>query len=104
MGQISKVLTYFSFARFSFEGLMIILYGLERCHTNSSIPSNYTNSSIIISNETATSLLMTMYELEDKDLWVKDFLILIGNLFLWRVLAYIALRLRVDHNFLRLRY
>jgi hypothetical protein len=97
MSYIAQILTDLSFVRFSFEGLMIILYGLERC--NKTIIFNGT---VIIGNQTK-SVVMEEFDLQDDDLWAKDLTLLVFNLFFWRILAYFALRLRVDNNFLRFR-
>ncbi len=97
MSYIAQTLTDLSFVRFSFEGLMIILYGLERC--NKTIIFNGT---VTIGNQTK-SVVMEEFDLQDDDLWAKDLTLLVFNLFFWRILAYFALKLRVDNNFLRFR-
>ncbi len=97
MSYIAQILTDLSFVRFSFEGLMIILYGLERC--NKTIIFNGT---VTIGNQTK-SVVMEEFDLQDDDLWAKDLTLLVFNLFFWRILAYFALKLRVDNNFLRFR-
>jgi hypothetical protein len=102
MSYIAHTLTGLSFVRFSFEGLMIILYGLERCN-QTIIINNGSNGTVMVQNQTKP-VVMEEFDLKDDDLWAKDFTVLVVNLFFWRILAYIALRLRVDNTFLRFRY
>jgi hypothetical protein len=101
MSYIAHIVTDLSFVRFSFEGLMIILYGLERCN-ETIIINNGLNGTVIVQNQTKP-VVMEEFDLQNDDLWAKDFTILVVNLFFWRFLAYVALRLRVDNNFLRFR-
>jgi hypothetical protein len=101
MSYIAQTLTDLSFVRFSFEGLMIILYGLERCN-QTIIINNGLNGTVIVQNQTKP-VVMEEFDLQNDDLWAKDLTVLVFNLFYWRISAYVALRLRVDKNFLRLR-
>jgi hypothetical protein len=102
MSYIAHTVTHLSFVRFSFEGLMIILYGLERCK-ETIITNNGLNGTVIVQNQTKP-VVMEEFDLQNDDLWAKDFTLLFVNLFFWRILAYVVLRLRVDNSFLRFRY
>ncbi len=79
MGEYTSWITYFSFVRFSFESLLIILYGENRCKSQSE------------------SSIMYAFNLKDDNLISNTFWILC-HLFATRILAFFLLRNLADET------
>jgi len=82
MNTFTKLITYLSFIRFSFESLLIIIYGKNRCGSSGSI-------------------VELAYNLKDEDL-ASNFYWLLGHLIVIRILAYLMLRNLGDRKFFKL--
>lgn len=88
MNIYTEWITYMSFIRFSFESLLIIIYGEDRCEflPNTQIP--------------AKSAILFTFDLHDQDL-IANLYWLIGHLIFTRFLALILLKNLANPKFIR---
>lgn len=80
MNAFSQFITYFSFIRFSFDSILVILYGHDRC---------------------TKSVILSRFDLEDKDL-VANCYWLLCHLVVSRILAFILLKNLADPSFMKM--
>lgn len=83
MDIVTDYITYYSFVRFSFESLLIIIYGDDRCES----PAN--------------SAILYIFNLHDNELIVNVFYLVAYHLIIFRALAYFKLRKLADREFLK---
>lgn len=80
-----KWITNLSFIRFSFESLLIVIYGFDRC---TYLPGDIGNT------------VLYMFDLSDSDLR-RNVIWLLSHLIVIRVTAYVLLKMKAEPNFLR---
>lgn len=89
MSAFSQFITYFSFIRFSFESILVILYGHDRC---SMLPE----TQIL-----RKSAILSRFDLGDKEL-VSNCCWLVCHLVVSRILALILLKKMADPKFMQM--
>lgn len=80
MNAFSQFITYFSFIRFSFESIIVILYGHDRC---------------------TESAILSRFNLDDKDL-VANCYWLVSHLVVSRIFAFILLKKLAEPKFMKM--
>jgi ATP-binding cassette subfamily G (WHITE) protein 1 len=93
MGAGVEWITYFSFIRFSFESLLLIIYGFDRCPDFPVISKHG-----ILENQESTILFI--FNLKDSDL-LGNFYWLMAHFLLIRIAAFIILKSMADPDFLK---
>lgn len=83
MNFLTEQITYFSFVRFSFESLLIVLYGENRCE----FP--------------AKSTVLYIFDINDKDLNLNLIWLVAYHLIIFRVLACMYLKNVANHRFMK---